>query len=56
MSEAKPVLVYFPIAGRADLARLIAAAGGLEIDEVAAIPEGDQASEYGSPGHYSHNQ
>jgi hypothetical protein len=30
---AKPVFTYFPLAGRGELARLIAVAGGLEIEE-----------------------
>jgi len=49
-TESKPELVYWGIAGRGELARIIAAAGGLEITEVPAFPEGQSSIEYGSPG------
>jgi len=43
-----PCLYYFPMAGRADLSRLIAAAGGLELQEVSERPV--HIGEFGSPG------
>ena len=36
-----PTMVYFPIAGRGEVARLIAAAGGLTLNEVAEVPAGE---------------
>lgn len=39
----------WPIAGRAELARLIAAAGGLTLHESAELPAGESKSEYLSP-------
>lgn len=45
--SSKPKLIYFPIAGRGETARLIAAAGGLDYDFVTDIPE--DKSSYGSP-------
>jgi len=45
--EARPCLYYFPAAGRGELSRLIAAVGGLEIDEV---PDVDDKASFGSPG------
>jgi len=44
---SKPCLYYFPFAGRGELTRLIAAAGGLELNERMSAP--DRAS-FGSPG------
>jgi hypothetical protein len=34
-------MVYWPIAGRGECARLIAAAGGLTLNEVAEMPAGE---------------
>jgi len=45
--SSKPVLYYWPIAGRAELARLIAAAGGLAIEETADL-SGVNKADYGS--------
>mmetsp|Transcript_70858 Transcript_70858/g.196858 ORF Transcript_70858/g.196858 Transcript_70858/m.196858 type:complete len:213 (-) Transcript_70858:138-776(-) len=45
----KPLLITWPVAGRGELARLIAAAGGLEIEETGDSGIIDKAS-YGSPG------
>jgi len=47
----KPVLYYFPFAGRAELTKLIAAAGGLEL-EVGELPEDrkELCSAHGAPG------
>ena len=41
--------VYFPIAGRGELCRLIAAVGGLELTESKGIPDGGTKEAYGSP-------
>lgn len=43
----KPCLYYFPFAGRAELTRLIAAIGGLEIDEKAEL---EDCAPFGSTG------
>ena len=42
-------MMYMPIAGRAELVRLIAAAGGLTLHESAELPAGESKSEYLSP-------
>jgi glutathione S-transferase len=42
-------MTYFPIAGRGELCRLIAAAGGLTLNEDSALPEGESKAEYFSP-------
>ena len=42
-------MTYLPIAGRAELVRLIAAAGGLTLHESAELPAGESKSEYLSP-------
>jgi len=39
----KPVLYYFPFAGRGEVARLCAAAGGLTLEEKVLDPKGDRA-------------
>jgi len=45
------LLVYFPIAGRAELARLIAKVGGVEnFEESTDLPDGVTKAECGSPG------
>ena len=46
---SKPTLVYFPAAGRADTIRKIAAAAGLQLEELTELPEGDSKANYGSP-------
>lgn len=46
-AEAKPCLYHSPFAGRAELVRLIAAAGSLAIDEA---PEAEDMAQFGSPG------
>jgi glutathione S-transferase len=43
----KPCLYYHPFAGRAELTRLIAAAGGIELEEKAAV---ENIASFGSPG------
>jgi len=45
-----PTLVYFPIAGRGELSRLIAKVGGIDIEEAPRLPDGHNASDYGSTG------
>lgn len=46
-----PTLVYFPVAGRAELSRLIAAVGGVKnFASEHALPEGVTPGECGSPG------
>jgi len=47
----KPVFYYFPFAGRGELTKLIAAAGGLEL-EMGELPEDrkELCSEHGAPG------
>ena len=46
-----PKLVYFPIAGRGELSRLIAAVGGIEgFESLHALPEGMTPSDFGSTG------
>lgn len=45
-----PHLVYFPIAGRGELIRLIAKVGGVELTETIAMPEGVTKAECGSGG------
>jgi glutathione S-transferase len=49
--SGKPHLIYFPVAGRGELSRLIAAAGGLEIKETNAGAERSEydTAKYGSP-------
>ena len=42
-------MVYMPIAGRGELVRLIAAAGGLTLNESAELPAGESKSQYVSP-------
>jgi len=42
-------MTYLPIAGRGELCRLIAAAGGLTLSEATALPEGESKAEYFSP-------
>ena len=42
-------MTYLPIAGRGELCRLIAAAGGLTLTEDPALPEGESKAEYFSP-------
>ena len=42
-------ICYLPLAGRAELIRLIAAAGGLELKESTEMPSGDSKAEYMSP-------
>ena len=42
-------MTYGPVAGRAELVRLIAAAGGLTLHESAELPAGESKSEYLSP-------
>ena len=39
-------MTYLPIAGRAELVRLIAAAGGLTLHESAELPAGESKSQY----------
>jgi hypothetical protein len=51
---SKPTLVYFPAAGRADTIRKIAAAAGLELEELTELPEGDSKENYGSPSKETH--
>ena len=41
-------MTYFPIAGRGELARMIAAVGGLDMTESKQIPEGGTKESYGS--------
>jgi len=44
-------LVYFPIAGRGELSRLIAKVGGIDdFSESTEVPDGINAAECGSPG------
>jgi len=43
----RPCLYYYPFAGRGELVRLIAAVGGVEIDEKADLPD---RAPFGSPG------
>jgi len=46
-----PKLVYFPVAGRGELSRLIAAVGGIEgFESLHALPEGLTPSDFGSTG------
>jgi len=49
----KPRLIYFPLAGRGEISRLIAVAGGLEIEDISAPdarkPFTDNKAAYGSP-------
>eukprot|EP00929_Paragymnodinium_shiwhaense_P104410 TRINITY_DN68810_c0_g1_i1.p1 TRINITY_DN68810_c0_g1~~TRINITY_DN68810_c0_g1_i1.p1 ORF type:complete len:491 (-),score=125.63 TRINITY_DN68810_c0_g1_i1:333-1727(-) len=45
-SNSKPELVYFPVAGRGELARLICAAGGLELTDTPA-QRGEKAGFFG---------
>lgn len=46
-----PTLVYFPVAGRGELCRLIATVGGIEnFEEVGALPEGVSPADCGSTG------
>jgi len=42
-------MTYFPIAGRGELCRLIAATGGLSLEESTELPAGDSKLEYLSP-------
>jgi len=42
-------MVYLPIAGRGELIRLIAAAGGLTLTESTEVPAGDSKAQYLSP-------
>ena len=42
-------MCYFPIAGRGELIRLIAAAGGVTLTESNSLPEGESKLEYMSP-------
>uniref|UniRef100_A0A7S0FZK3 Glutathione S-transferase n=1 Tax=Pyrodinium bahamense TaxID=73915 RepID=A0A7S0FZK3_9DINO len=46
---AAPHMIYLPIAGRGELIRLIAAAGGLELTESPELPEGETKLMYCSP-------
>lgn len=46
---SKAVLYYMPIAGRGELIRMIAAVGGIELEEVNDMSGVDKAS-FGSPG------
>jgi predicted esterase/glutathione S-transferase len=46
-ASTKPCLHYFPYAGRGELTRLIAAVGGVEIDEVS---DSEDSLNFGSPG------
>lgn len=46
-----PTLIYFPVAGRGELTRLIAAVGGVELDQLpGGPPEGMTPAEFGSTG------
>ncbi len=46
-----PTLVYYPVAGRGELSRLIAAVGGVELDQLPGKPpEGMTHAEFGSAG------
>jgi len=46
-----PTLIYFPIAGRGELIRLIAKVGGLgKLQELPAVPDGLTAKDFGSTG------
>jgi len=47
-APGKLQFIYFPIAGRGELARLIAAVGGLDMAEGKAIPDGGTKADYGS--------
>lgn len=47
VQASKPCLFYYPFAGRGELARLIAAAGDLQMDEKMELKD---ASPFGSPG------
>jgi len=47
VEAGKPLLIYWPIAGRGELARLIAVAGDLEMDEA---PDCEDRASFGSPG------
>ena len=52
-SSSKPHLIYFPIAGRGEISRMIAVAGGLDIKETTSgddrKPYTDNKAAYGSP-------
>jgi len=50
VESGNPKLVYFPIAGRGELIRLICAAGELKLEEATDVPEGESRQLYGSPG------
>uniref|UniRef100_A0A7S2J534 Glutathione S-transferase n=1 Tax=Zooxanthella nutricula TaxID=1333877 RepID=A0A7S2J534_9DINO len=45
-----PHLIYFPLAGRGEVIRLIAAVGGVKITESSELPEGCTKDMYLSPG------
>lgn len=46
-----PTLIYFPVAGRGELSRLIAMVGGIEDFQLAPqLPEGHSPGDYGSTG------
>ena len=45
-----PKLFYFPIAARGELTRLVAAAGGLKLDNCTDKAEAGDLAEFGSPG------
>eukprot|EP00533_Pseudo-nitzschia_delicatissima_P012435 CAMPEP_0197274532 /NCGR_PEP_ID=MMETSP1432-20130617/12814_1 /TAXON_ID=44447 /ORGANISM="Pseudo-nitzschia delicatissima, Strain UNC1205" /LENGTH=214 /DNA_ID=CAMNT_0042740337 /DNA_START=50 /DNA_END=694 /DNA_ORIENTATION=+ len=46
-----PTLIYYPVAGRGELTRLIAAVGGVELDQLPGKPpEGMTHVEFGSTG------
>jgi len=49
LQVSKPCLFYYPFAGRGELARLIAAAGDLQMDEKMELKD---ASPFGSPGNW----
>merc|ERR1711988_955311 len=46
---SKPCLYYFSLAGRGELIRMIAAVGGLELEDTPVIKDIEKAS-FGSPG------
>lgn len=49
MSSDELVMVYMPIAGRGELIRLIAAAGGITLNETKDLAAGETKSDYVSP-------
>jgi len=49
MASDEMSMVYFPVAGRGELIRLIASAGGIALKESTEMPEGESKEQYMSP-------